>query len=213
MLNSYAVVPGRGVGPFELGMSGLPPPRKALLTEKGDTLWHILDLIRTERTRFPKAELAWDTAVSLPPSWMLGKGQSADKGQKAHTSDLTLSLPHLTLYFPHPAQQLSLLKINAIPSSTLTLSYEDQVLHSSTQALTRGVIGRVLGPTHSGNSGSLVYPGIKLEVATSQRPSSRDDKIETLTVLAREQGSSVDGTPLNAVTVKVCTAFVPPPFS
>jgi len=108
--------------------------------------------------------------------------------QKAHESDITLTLPHLILYFPSPAQLLARLEIRNIPSSNLTLSYENQVLRSPTQALTRGLVGRVLGPTYSGEGGALSYPGIKLSASSSKPTASREDTVETIIILPKEEG-------------------------
>lgn len=84
------------------------------------------------------------------------------------------------------------------------------MLHSSSQSLTRGVVGRVLGPTYSGDGTSLVYPGIKFEV-TSHAPGSagkRDDKVESLTVTTKdESGALPEITPLHSVTILVSHIF------
>lgn len=128
------------------------------------------------------------------------------RGQKAHTSDITLSLPSLTLYFPHPEQRLSLLKIISIPNSALILSYGDQVLHSSNQALTRGVVGRVLGPTYSGEGSSLVYPGVEFETTppASGVTGKREDRIESMTIVTKDEGGMLPViNPLQSVTIQV----------
>ena len=130
----------------------------------------------------------------------------ADDFQKAQSSDITLTLPNLTLYFPHPEQRLSLLKITSISTSKLTLSLEDQVLHSSSQPLTRGVVGRVLGPTYSGDGTSLVYPGIKFEITSpgSGSAGKRDDRVESVTVITKDEaGTLPEIIPLQGVTILV----------
>lgn len=80
------------------------------------------------------------------------------------------------------------LEIRNIPSSKLTLSYENQVLRSPTQALTRGLVGRVLGPTYSGEGGLLSYPGITLSASSSKSTASRDDQVERITILPKDEG-------------------------
>lgn len=119
---------------------------------------------------------------------------------------------NLTLYFPHPSQRLSLLRITSIPSSSLTLAFEKQVLHSSSQALSRGVVGRVLGPTYSSGTGSrnsLVYPGIKLDVlspasgAAAGGGGGRDDRVDSVTVVPTDEGVLPPISPLQSVTVLV----------
>lgn len=123
--------------------------------------------------------------------------------QKAHTSDVVVTLPCLTLYFPQPNQQLALIKITTSSGSRLTLSYENQVLLSSSQSLTRGVVGRVLGPTTSGDGGSLSYPGIDFRLNTPHGGSSRDDHVESLTVLPEDEDRLPEITPLRSVTIQV----------
>lgn len=54
------------------------------------------------------------------------------------------------------------------------------------QALTRGLVGRVLGPTY-GDGSVLSYPGIKLS-ASSKGATSRDDLVDTIIVLPKEEG-------------------------
>ena len=56
---AYEIVPGKAVGIIYLGEH----EPVALLTLSGDSLWHILDLLRTHKTQFPKIELSWDPDV------------------------------------------------------------------------------------------------------------------------------------------------------
>ena len=48
-------IPARSVpSPFQLSL---------LMMGSGDTLWHILDLLRSHKTTYPKVELSWDPDV------------------------------------------------------------------------------------------------------------------------------------------------------
>lgn len=124
---------------------------------------------------------------------------------------MTITLPNLVLYFPHPSQRLARLEVRGISTSTLTLSYENHVLRSPTQALTRGLVGRVLGPTYSGDGGVLSYPGIRLAGPQLNGSSSntREEKIESITVLPKEEGVLPQVTSLTKAVVQaspICVA-------
>jgi hypothetical protein len=52
-------------------------------------------------------------------------------------------------------------------------------------------VGRILGPTYSGDGGVLSYPGIKLSAPSSFKAgsnTSREDVIESITVLPKDEG-------------------------
>ena len=53
------------------------------------------------------------------------------------------------------------------------------------------LVGRVLGPTYSGDGGVLSYPGIQLAGPQSNGSSSntREEKIESITILPKEEGA------------------------
>ncbi|KAK8864448.1 hypothetical protein IAR55_001697 [Kwoniella newhampshirensis] len=158
MTPTYNIVPGSSVGIFQLG----------------DTLWHVLDTLRTRKTEYPKFELSWDP--DLP-----------------HKSATTIHLPHLTLYFPPSAsQQLTLITLPSLPSSGLTLTYETQILSSPSQPLTRARVGRILGPTFASTSGKkLEFPGISFDLSptsstTSGSVGGREDVVKSLTITPRD---------------------------
>ncbi|KAK4684206.1 hypothetical protein P7C73_g5990, partial [Tremellales sp. Uapishka_1] len=146
------VVPGRSLGIFRLG----------------DTLWQILDLLRTHRTDYPKLDISWDP-------------------DNPHKSAVTIHLPHITLLFPSSLRQrLELIRIPDIPE----LVYQTQVLSSSNQRLTRARVGRILGPTFEGkDNGKLDYPGIAFDLGGS----GRDDLVEAITITPKDDGSGDDG--------------------
>jgi hypothetical protein len=75
------------------------------------------------------------------------------------------------------------------------------VLRSTSQALTRALVGRVLGPTY-GDGSILSYPGIKLS-ASSKGVTSRDDLVDTITILPKEEGVLPQVIPLTKVIVHV----------
>ncbi|WWC62023.1 uncharacterized protein I303_104610 [Kwoniella dejecticola CBS 10117] len=129
---TYDVIPGEGVGIFQLG----------------DNLWHVLELLRTHKTEYPKVEVSWDE-------------------DSPHKSAVTIHLPYLALYFPpSPIHQLlSLIQITIPPSSNLELTYETQVLSSSHMPLTRARVGRLMGPTFISKAGDkLDFPGISFQL-------------------------------------------------
>jgi hypothetical protein len=64
-------------------------------------------------------------------------------------------------------------------------------------------VGKVLGPTY-GDGSVLSYPGIKLS-ASSKGVASRDDLVDTITVLPREDGIIPRVISLNKVVIHVRT--------
>ncbi|WVQ72462.1 hypothetical protein IAR50_002014 [Cryptococcus sp. DSM 104548] len=159
MVAQYDIVPGDKVGNFQLG----------------DSLWYVLDLLRTHKNEYPKIDLSWDS-------------------EKPHKSDIIIHLPSLTLYFPAPLQRLTLISFPLLSTSTLTLTYETQVLASPGQPLTRAKVGRILGPTLVNEGKDLVFPGVKFEMnATSSSGSGRDDVVEKLEVTAKDEGDTLSG--------------------
>ncbi|WVN88365.1 uncharacterized protein L203_103571 [Cryptococcus depauperatus CBS 7841] len=150
MIAPYNISPGIGVGIFQIG----------------DTLWHILDLLRTHKNDYPKFDVSWDA-------------------QRPHTSAVVIHLAQLTLYFPAPSQLLTLISFPSLLLPNLTLIYETQVLASPDQPLTRARVARILGPTFANEGRDLVYPGVKFEMASSSG-GSRDDVVEKLDIQVKE---------------------------
>jgi len=62
-------------------------------------------------------------------------------------------------------------------------------------------VGRVLGPTY-GDGSVLSYPGIKLS-ASSKGMTSRDDLVDTITILPKEEGVLPHVITLTKVVVQV----------
>ncbi|WVF71511.1 hypothetical protein IAT40_006317 [Kwoniella sp. CBS 6097] len=170
MTPTYEVVPGDRVGPFQLG----------------DNLWHVLEIIRTHKTEYPKVEVSWDEDAP-------------------HKSAVTIHLPHLILYFPPSPlyQTLTLISVPSLrspvssssPSSTsssstssnMTLTYETQVLYAPNQSLTRAKVGRLMGPTFVSSAGDrLDFPGITFDLISGITGSGglgpREDFVERITV-------------------------------
>nr|ODN97572.1 hypothetical protein L204_02990 [Cryptococcus depauperatus CBS 7855] len=150
MIAPYNISPGIGVSIFQIG----------------DTLWHILDLLRTHKNDYPKFDVSWDA-------------------QRPHTSAVVIHLAQLTLYFPAPSQLLTLISFPSLLLPNLTLIYETQVLASPDQPLTRARVARILGPTFANEGRDLVYPGVKFEMASSSG-GSRDDVVEKLDIQVKE---------------------------
>jgi hypothetical protein len=63
MIAEYEVIPGRSLGFLQLGPS--PPINYHVISDIpiGDSLWHILDLLRADKAAFPKIEVSWDLDV------------------------------------------------------------------------------------------------------------------------------------------------------
>ncbi|WWC70041.1 uncharacterized protein I206_103985 [Kwoniella pini CBS 10737] len=157
---TYDVVPGESVGLFQLG----------------DNLWHVLELLRTHKTEYPKVEVSWDE-------------------ESPHKSAVTIHLPYITLYFPPSPiyQLLSLIQITVPPSSSsnLELTYETQVLSSSHIPLTRARVGRLMGPTFVSKAGNkLEFPGITFQLTPSNMGDAgfgpREDIVHKLIIEATE---------------------------
>lgn len=126
--------------------------------------------------------------------------------QAPHTSAVVIHIPHISLYFPcSPTQHLALIRLPDINLSSATssaslgihrrnLTYDNgkQVLSSRTHTLTRGVVGRVLGPTYAAQGASLDYPGISFTLATSEGAgrSGRDDVVQSLDVKPKQEDGS-----------------------
>ncbi|WVQ99464.1 hypothetical protein IAU59_006599 [Kwoniella sp. CBS 9459] len=169
MTPTYEVVPGDRVGPFQLG----------------DNLWHVLEIIRTHKTEYPKVEVSWDEDAP-------------------HKSAVTIHLPHLVLYFP-PSPLYQTLTLISIPSlrshvsssssssgpptssSNITLTYETQVLYAPNQSLTRAKVGRLMGPTFVSSAGDkLDFPGITFDLIPGITGSGglgpREDFVEKITI-------------------------------
>ncbi|CAD6564705.1 MAG: hypothetical protein TREMPRED_000250 [Tremellales sp. Tagirdzhanova-0007] len=179
MAPRYDVQPGKAIAIFQLG----------------DTLWHVLDLLRTHKTDYPKVGLSWDP-------------------ESPHKSAVTIHLAQLTLYFPHSLRQsLQLIVVPSLATSRLVLHYEAQVLSSPTQRLTRARVGRTLGPTYaSTGSSTLSYPGITFDLLTSS--GEREDLVETLTVSPKSE-EAVSLGPISSVAVhpnRGVTIYLPDAF-
>ena len=103
-------------------------------------------------------------------------------------------LPFLSLYFPSsPTQHLELIRISGISpadsqhpgSRSCNLTYDSgrQVLLSKSQSLTRGVIGRLLGPTYAAQGAVLEYPGVHFTLSPAVAGSSgREDSVQSIDV-------------------------------
>ncbi|KIR40578.1 hypothetical protein I313_03229 [Cryptococcus deuterogattii Ram5] len=146
----YQISPGKAVGIFQLG----------------DTLWHVLDLLRTRKNEYPKFSLSWDP-------------------QRPHESAVVIHLPALALYFPHPSQTLTLISFPSLASSNVTLTFETQLLYAPEQPLTRARIGRILGPTFADEGRGLIFPGIKFEMS-AEGNGGREDIVRRLDVSEKE---------------------------
>lgn len=60
----YQISPGKAVGIFQLGKCILLLISE-LTRSSGDTLWHVLDLLRTRKNEYPKFSLSWDPQVRI----------------------------------------------------------------------------------------------------------------------------------------------------
>lgn len=108
-------------------------------------------------------------------------------------SAVTLTLPHLVLYFePSRNQHCTLIRIRDIPNSNLKLCYElDHKILSSPSSpshpLTRARVNKVIGPTYAGTSSSkLEYPGMSFELETSSGSGDRGDLVKSIDITPAE---------------------------
>ncbi|GFZ43882.1 hypothetical protein JCM24511_01602 [Saitozyma sp. JCM 24511] len=182
MTPTFELCPGKSVGPFQLG----------------ETLWAIVDVLRSSKTAYPKFELSWDTHSPL-------------------LSPVTVHIPHpgLTLFFSHPTQRLSLISIPLPVSgsglSGLSLTYETHVLSGPNVRLDRAKIGRTLGPTYAGGGGALRYPGVEFGL---KGEGGREDAVEKVTVLPKE-GREIVGDPIRSCVIQPgrgATLHMPEPY-
>ncbi|TXT07178.1 hypothetical protein VHUM_03348 [Vanrija humicola] len=152
-LDTLELTPGKGLGLFRLG----------------DTLWHVLDILRSRKTEVPKIEVSWDP-------------------DNAHKTAVTVHAGPVALFFPASREQrLALIHVTlGQQQQHFTLTYQGQVLASRTHQLTRAGVARALGPTF-GTTGAarLSYPGVGFELAPA---GGRDDEVVAVNVTPREEG-------------------------
>lgn len=147
-----------------------------------------------------------NTCKSMAMTCLEAIGRRKLTTQAPHTSAMVIHIPHISLFFPYSlTQHLALIRLPDIHTSAATssalpghhpcnLTYDDgkQVLSSKTHTLTRGVVGRVLGPTYAAQGANLDYPGISFTLATSGAASGsgRDDVVQSLDVKPKEEDGS-----------------------
>ncbi|WOO80610.1 uncharacterized protein LOC62_03G004136 [Vanrija pseudolonga] len=151
-LDTLELSPGKGLGLFRLG----------------DTLWHVLDILRSRKTEVPKIEVSWDP-------------------DNAHKTAVTVHAGPVALLFPASREQrLALIHVVLGEQQHLTLTYQGQVLASRSHQLTRAGVSRALGPTF-GTTGAarLSYPGVGFELAPA---GGREDLVVAVNVSPREEG-------------------------
>ncbi|KAL1411568.1 hypothetical protein Q8F55_002532 [Vanrija albida] len=151
-LDTLELTPGKGLGLFRLG----------------DTLWHVLDSLRSRKTEVPKIEVSWDP-------------------DNAHKTAVTVHAGPIALLFPASREQrLALIHVALAEQQHLTLTYQGQVLSSRSHQLTRAGVARALGPTF-GTTGAarLSYPGVGFELAPA---GGREDLVVAVNVSPREEG-------------------------
>ncbi|KZW03767.1 hypothetical protein EXIGLDRAFT_758093 [Exidia glandulosa HHB12029] len=171
--------PGVGAGAFQLGQS----------------LWHVIDVLREDRTSYPKVDVQWD--VDSPA-----------------TSPVILRTAHIDLLFSPLHQRLSMISIHRLRASPpLTLRYKDQIISSWSPAgndggdvvLRKKVVGTVFGPTYQGET--MRYPGIwfgfeedgeqgkALKAVVSSSPVAGDDRmleVRRVVVTQKEERDALD---------------------
>lgn len=156
MTPSYDVVPGVSVGPFVLG----------------DSLWHVLDVLRAQKGQYPKVDVSYD----------------AEDPVKTST---TVHLGAVALLFTHPSQKLEHIRVS-LSGTPVELSYDTHVLAFSRQPLSRAQVGRLLGPTYAPAEGKVSYPGITFDIP-STGAGGREDPVAYVSVHSKEgEGKSGD---------------------
>ncbi|KAL7421597.1 hypothetical protein Q5752_003366 [Cryptotrichosporon argae] len=141
----------------------LRPGRGAGPFRISDTLWQVIDYLRAHHGVYPKFSLSWDTA-------------------EPQNADITLRLPHLTLFF-RADQRLAWVDIPHLVTAPLTLTYDRRPVSAPSRPLTRGGVAKFLGPTHASDKGRLSYPGISFWV---QDEAGRDGAVMALRVERRD---------------------------
>ncbi|BEI86764.1 hypothetical protein CcaverHIS002_0701100 [Cutaneotrichosporon cavernicola] len=160
-MDTLELTPGVGLGPFSLG----------------DSLWHVLDLLRSRKTEAPKVDVSWDP-------------------DNSPTTSVTVHAGPLALLFPSPAQRLAHIVVTDLADVTLT--YEGTVLSSPTCAFTRAGVAYALGPTFSDGTQRLAYPGLVLEAAGGDR----DDRVTSVSIMARDGEEPVGEDGLRRCSIK-----------
>lgn len=178
-LDTLELSPGKGLGLFRLG----------------DTLWHVLDILRSRKTEVPKIEVSWDPDVGTArPAKLTSKN--------AHKTAVTVHAGPVALLFPASREQrLALIHVVLSEQQHLTLTYQGQVLASRSHQLTRAGVSRALGPTF-GTTGAarLSYPGVGFELAPA---GGREDLVVAVNVSPREEGVLPTIEPLTQCVLKV----------
>lgn len=159
-MDTLVLSPGKSIGLFELG----------------DTLWHVLDILRARKSEVPKLDIAWDPEVSVG-------GDHLSSRQNAAKSAVIVHAGPVALLFSPESQRLSHIRVQLPTSATIT--YEGAVLSSPSVPLTRAGVARALGPTYA-NDGALAYPGVVFNV-----PPGRDESVASLSVVPREEDEAL----------------------
>ncbi|EJD48625.1 UPF0183-domain-containing protein [Auricularia subglabra TFB-10046 SS5] len=170
--------PGVGAGPFQLGQS----------------LWHVIGVLREDRTSYPKVDVQWD--IDSPA-----------------TSPIILRTAHIDLLFSPLHQRLSMISIHKLRSSpALGLRYKGNVIsswspgHEGDVVLRKHGVGKVFGPTYPGET--MRYPGIWFgfeedgeqgkafkAVSVSSSPVSGEDRmleVRRVVVTQKEERDALD---------------------
>lgn len=173
-LDTLELAPGKGLGLFRLG----------------DTLWHIIDVLRAKKNDCPKVEISWDPEVSGNAVTVVPRHSPRHAMltvQNPHKSAVTVHCGPLALYFPPSRdQRLALIQVGGLDNSQLSITYEGEVLASPSRPLTRAGVARALGPTYAGDGAArLSYPGVSFELSAK---GVRDDVVASLSITPREDG-------------------------
>lgn len=110
----------------------------------------------------------------------------------------------MTLHFAADSQLLTTITLTDLATARLGLSltYDTHLLCSSSQKLTRGLIGKVLGPTYDskGSKGELVYPGVAFSVA-GQPAGGRDEVVDKVVVSTKDGETVIPDDLLSCVII------------
>ncbi|ORY83569.1 hypothetical protein BCR35DRAFT_303447 [Leucosporidium creatinivorum] len=165
MLRPLDLLPGEALGPFALGY----------------TLFSVLNLVRSQRTAYPSAKLAWD-----------------DEAPSTSEIHLILTSPPLALLFDPLSQRLTRIEVTGEAGSWVAYRGKSlREVRSEEEEDVVKTVRRVMGPTYNSGRESgegeevLSYPGVAFAVAQRADGGSSLSRI-ILTPLPTPPNVSVD---------------------
>lgn len=85
-MDTLDLSPGKAIGLFELG----------------DTLWHVLDILRARKSEVPKLDIAWDPEVCPCSGALLMSERRQERRHRSCWVGSSALLTRITAPVPHP---------------------------------------------------------------------------------------------------------------